>query len=241
MNAIQVGLEVPLDRFYIQRESSMDTDVKTLSFNFLICCYFGQSENLGKAAIDRAYVDMASHTINIDKLNTRWEYRYNASCVISSRLKEYSLEIGFNEWHKETIAKIKEEYERNLSEGQAQKWLNMTIKYLFVFSTLLGMEDKRLSKFIGFLTSTDASKYKIPIDGFVLRGSDIKEIKNKTWSKLGEDNSNSYGDVEQELINIGYDFLWELKNWEKFSKKEKKNPDKSTYARYIKDKDYGSY
>ena len=220
----------------------MDSDeLRTLSINFLICCYFGQSENLGKAAIDRAYVDMAAHTIDIPDLDTRWESRYKASCVISSRLKEYSPEIGFNEWHKETIAKIKEEYERNLSEGQAQKWLNMTIKYLFVFSTLLGMEDKRLSKFIGFLTSTDASKYKIPIDGFVLRGSDIKEIKNKTWSKLGEDNSNSYGDVEQELIKKGYDFLWELKNWEKFSKKEKKNPDKSTYARYIKDKDYGSY
>ena len=222
-------------------DTNSDQNLRDLSMNFLICCYFGQSENLGKAAIDRAYVDMASHTINIDKLNTRWEYRYNASCVISSRLKEYSPEIGFNEWHKETIAKIKEEYERNLSEGQAQKWLNMTIKYLFVFSTLLGMEDKRLSKFNRFLTSTDASKYKIPIDGFVLRGSDIKEIKNKTWSKLGEDNSNSYGDVEQELINKGYDFLWELKNWEKISKKEKKNPDKGTYARYIKDKSYGSY
>ena len=36
-------------------------------------------------------------------------------------------------------------------------------------------------------------------------------------------------------------FLWELKNWEKFAKNEKKNPDKGTYARYIKDKDYGSY
>ena len=132
-------------------------------------------------------------------------------------------------------------YEGNLTEGQAQKWLNMTIKYLFVFSTLLGINDYRLSEFKYFLKSTDASKYKIPIDGFVLRGSEIKEIKNKTWSKLDEDNNNSYEAVEQELINKGYDFLWELKNWEKFSKKEKKNPDKSTYARYIKDKDYGSY
>ena len=41
----------------------MDTDVKTLSIIFLFCCYFGQSENLGKAAIDIAYVDMAAHTL----------------------------------------------------------------------------------------------------------------------------------------------------------------------------------
>ena len=59
----EVGLQVPLDSIYIQRESSMDTDVKTLSIIFLICCYFGQSENLGKAAIDIAYVDMAAHTL----------------------------------------------------------------------------------------------------------------------------------------------------------------------------------
>ena len=215
----------------------MDSDeLRTLSINFLICCYFGQSENLGKAAIDRAYVDMAAHTIDIPDLDTRWESRYKASCLISSRLKEYSPEIGFNEWNKETIEKIKEEYERNLSEGQAQKWLNMTIKYLFVFSTLLGMEDKRLSKFIGFLTSTDASKYKIPIDGFVLKGSGIESIKNKSWSKLDKD----YGDVEEKLV-ANHNFFWELENWEVFAKNEKKKPDKGTYARYIKDKDYGSY
>ena len=37
-----------------------NTELKTLSINFLICCYFGQAENLGQAAIDSAYVDMAS-------------------------------------------------------------------------------------------------------------------------------------------------------------------------------------
>ena len=30
-------------------------EVKRISLDFLICCYFGQSQNLGKAAIDRAY------------------------------------------------------------------------------------------------------------------------------------------------------------------------------------------
>ena len=222
-------------------DPNSDQNLRNLSMNFLICCYFGQSEDLGKAAIDRAYVDMAAHTIDISDSDTRWKSRYGASCVISKKLKDYSQEDEFDKWHKDTITELKQVYQGNLTEGQAQKWLKMTIKYLFVFSTLLGINDYRLSEFKYFLKSTDASKYKIPIDGFVLRGSDIKEIKNKTWSKLGEDNSNSYGDVEQELINIGYDFLWELKNWEKFSKKEKKNPDKSTYARYIKDKDYGSY
>ena len=232
-----MGLEVPLDRIYIQGENSMDSDeLRTLSINFLICCYFGQSENLGKAAIDRAYVDMAAHTIDIPDLDTRWESRYKASCVISTRLKGYSQENRFDKWHKDTITELKQVYEGNLTEGQAQKWLNMTIKYLFVFSTLLGIRDYRLSEFKFFLKSTDASKYKIPIDGFVLKGSGIESIKNKSWSKLDKD----YGDVEENLV-ANHNFFWELENWEVFAKNEKKKPDKGTYARYIKDKDYGSY
>ena len=48
-------------------DTTMDTTMELLSKNFLVCCYFGQSEDLIKAAIDRAYVDMASHTLQYNK------------------------------------------------------------------------------------------------------------------------------------------------------------------------------
>ena len=69
-----------------------------------------------------------------------------------------------------------------------------------------------------------------------MKGSGIESIKNKSWSKLDKD----YGDVEEKLV-ANHNFFWELENWEVFAKNEKKKPDKGTYARYIKDKDYGSY
>ena len=34
----------------------MEKDNKAVSLNFLVCCYFGQSKDLIKDAIDRAYV-----------------------------------------------------------------------------------------------------------------------------------------------------------------------------------------
>lgn len=68
-----------------------------------------------------------------------------------------------------------------------------------------------------------------------MKGSEIKRIKCITWSKLGEDSNNSYKDVEKELISEGFNFIWELENWEDFVRREKKNPDKGTYARYIKE------
>lgn len=218
--------------------NNTDQNFEKLSLDFLICCYFGQSENLGKAAIDRAYVDMAAHTIDIPDLTAKWKMRYEASCTISKRLTAYKPRDKFDEWHRKTITEMKRLYNGNLTDGQAQKWLNMTIKYLFVFNSLLsllGTPDKRLSSFHNFLTSTDASEYKVPIDGFVLKGL---KIKSSCWSKLEE---KEYANVEQQLVyeDKDFDFFSELEKWEEFSRLKK--PDKGTYARYIEDEGYESY
>ncbi len=60
-------------------------EIKKQSLDFLICCYFGQSHDLIKAAIDRAYIDMASHTLkwpeNAPK-DSKWECRYKGTIRI---------------------------------------------------------------------------------------------------------------------------------------------------------------
>ena len=212
----------------------MDTDVKTLSINFLICCYFGQSENLGKAAIDRAYVDMAAHTLKEPDESDKWRKRFDASCVIKQSIKNYK-KGSFDEWHKEAIQKIKNTYQGIMTEGQAQKWLNMTIKYLFVFSTLLGVDDRRLSEFKEFLSNTDCSVYKIPIDGYVLKGAKIPKAEN-SWSKFDE---SKYKIIDDILKEQNLDFMWELRNWELLSRGQK--ADKGTYARFLQDKHIEDY
>ena len=162
--------------------------MELLSKKFLACCYFGQSEDLIKAAIDRAYVDMTSHTLQYngfkddeDGIKEKWWCRYNASCVIGDGLKNYPLNNAtFDGWHKYIIEKIKHEYgKHDLTEGQAQKWLNMTIKYIFVFANLFGNDYGRLDEINVFLNDTSVDDYKCPIDSYVLKGANmIKPEKN---------------------------------------------------------------
>ena len=162
--------------------------MELLSKKFLACCYFGQSEDLIKAAIDRAYVDMTSHTLQYngfkddeDGIKEKWRCRYNASCVISDGFKNYPLNNDtFDSWHKYIIEKIKHEYgKHDLTEGQAQKWLNMTIKYIFVFANLFGNDYGRLDEINVFLNDTSVDDYKCPIDSYVLKGANmIKPEKN---------------------------------------------------------------
>ena len=67
----------------------------------------------------------------------------------------------------------------NLTEGQAQKWLNMTIKYIFVFANLFGNDYGRLDEINVFLNDTSVDDYKCPIDSYVLKGANmIKPEKN---------------------------------------------------------------
>lgn len=214
-----------------------DNELRKLSVNFLICCYFGQSGNLGKAAIDRAYVDMASHTLKGIKEKERFKLRYDASAYICDRIKDFN--SSFGEWHEKTIMELKKIYEPNMSEGQAQKWLNMTIKYLFVFKTLLGVDDGRLKDFKKFLTSTAYTDYKVSIDSYVLDGSKISglpEFKKEKWSKFDE---RLYANADAILEDENHDFIWELENWEDFAKGKK--PDSGSYAEYYDNQEKQRY
>lgn len=208
-----------------------EKEKKKLALDFLICCYFGQSVDLCMGAIDRAYVDMASHTlhfINKDSVDEKWESRLNASNTILSRICNYS--GAFLKWHCETIEMIKERYngklannneEKTLTEGQAQKWLNMTVKYLYVFKVLLEKDDDRLKQIKTFLDETSEDYYKMPIDSYVL-----KEIGgNPPWSGLSKE---EYEKTSEKS------FLWELEKWEELMQKYKKY-DKGTYQRFYKE------
>lgn len=224
----------------------MSEDLKLLSLKFLVCCYFGQSSGLIDAAIDRAYVDMASHTIHKCKFtddDTKWECRKNASIKIKERLINYPCEKNsFDEWHSSTINEIKNQYNGyNFTEGQANKWLNMTVKYLYVLKQLLGDEFDGQECEI-FFNNTKVEDYKIPIDSYILKGTGV----GGSWSNfIGEDDNNSKKDIYQEkyqavIDNISEDkipFIWELEKWEEYASKY---AEKSKYERYL-DKKSGEY
>lgn len=207
--------------------------LKMQCLSFLFECYFGETEDLLKAAIDRAYVDMASHTLK--KLGKdKWYKRFEASRGIAKNLVEYPCDKkSFNEWHKHSSAAIRKVYGENLmSEGQAQKWLNMTIKYLFVMKELLGIEKLEIVKV--FFDNTGTADYYAPLDSYVLKGTEIKEIESIKWSKIEKDKD--YEGIKEQMDRMGYGFIWELENWSEFKELHPGSIEPSSYEYHCKNK-----
>ena len=65
--------------------------IKQLALDFILCCIFGQSDKLIDAAVNRAYIDMASHTMKQfkdDETKLKWTCRFNASNCITDAIKK---------------------------------------------------------------------------------------------------------------------------------------------------------
>lgn len=211
--------------------SEKNVEIKKLSTDFLLCCYFGESKNLLDAAVNRAYIDMAAHTLRGFKDNDlKWKCRWEATIAIKRSIIEYPCDKGdFNEWHEYVISQIERKYDpKVLSYGQAQKWLNMTIKYLFVLGKVIGYKDARLDNFVNFLSKTSPDDYFVPVDSYVLKGAGIDK-ECSSWSTANQDD---YERIKSHLVR-DKDFLWELKCWESLSKTYKV-VEKDSYEYYCR-------
>ncbi|MCR4673482.1 MAG: hypothetical protein K5675_00595 [Lachnospiraceae bacterium] len=159
----------------------------------------------------------------------RWEKRFEASKVIRKSLSEYPRgEVIYDEWHKTVIKDILDIYEERIRYGQAQKWLNMTVKYLFVFDNILSeSQKKRLADVSIFLEETDVTKYKVPVDSYVMKACDLDKAFGP-WSQMNDD---QYAKLQESLKK---DFMWELENWVSIREKYKEREKKSYEAYYEK-------
>lgn len=212
---------------------------KELALKFLVCCYFGRSEDLLSAAIDRAYVDMASHTLEGFKSDNqkKWNCRFNASNNIYKEVKNYA-STDYNQWHSDTVNLIKGCYTNPaLTEGQAQKWLNMTVKYLFALKNLLGISYLGLADAKVFLEKTKVKDYWVPIDSYVLKGSGNTGFE--PWSGMDDGN---YSALKEIMDSNNQDFIWELTNWESYRSEFGGKPVKGSYVRHLLNNElkYGS-
>lgn len=119
-------------------------------FNFLCEWYFDTKQSLESCTeicAIKAYPDMARRTLDWDK-NTHEETKISwrdkvAKNVLVPRIVDLlapnvSFNESFNEWHKNVCYEIIKHKHENLSVlyiGQAQKWLNMTLKNMLVHVT----------------------------------------------------------------------------------------------------------
>lgn len=197
-------------------KNKVDVDI----LKSLKALYFGDFTNPIKAASDRAYRDM-NRTIRFvagvskatrDKLKDE-VYKVFVVELKDLNSKNIKSQDDFDKWHKKVSDEIKKIYSSKvgkdnggydtLTYGQTQKWINMTIKYLYI------LEAYSFSGVFKFL--------HIPLDKYILN---IVEDKLKisrpilVWSRW--DNYDEYLEYQKlirDKIKPQVPLRWEFREW----------------------------
>ena len=166
----------------------------------------------------KAYCDFC-RTIDYSKIsdNVKEECKCKAKNLIRAEVKEmFALNFNiqkYDDWHEKLCAALEKtftDYHIDFCVGKSQKWVNMTIKYLFA----LDYDDK-------FKMGDKLSFFHVPIDNIVM---DLAEkqlsIKrpNTAWSKIESYNTylryqNRVRDVLQTKGLVPLE--WEFYEWQK--------------------------
>ena len=193
------------------------------AISFLIVCYFGTEEDPILAALDKAYIDMQTHTVSGNQ-KTLFKKRKEITEFLYNKISHISDEVDYDTWHKSVSDQVKKKYPK-LSYGQIQKWINMTVKYLYTLKQLgvNGISD--------YFSNDHISDFHPALDSYVL--SAINE--EGPWSKIKEYD-------EYDAIRKKLSFEQEYLNWPQYArnaslKKDgtEKKAEKNTYKRYLQD------
>ena len=173
--------------------------------------YFGSVVDKFSAAVNRAYRDF-NRTLLFGETTKekRIQLRERAKAYLEEgfdSLNQIQNQKEFDAWHKKLGNKLISLYASEgitFTYGQAQKWINMTAKYLYL---------------IGAYTFENVFQYlHVPIDNYVM---DIAEEKFKLekpelpWSQWDYEGYKNYQLSLRKLIqDKGLDPLrWEFRNW----------------------------
>lgn len=181
-----------------------------------------------RAAADKAYGDMAKHTLRLVDGSKADELKEQGIEKLVELIwaGEKSKNLDFDKWHKEACDSLRQIYNNKtkndngtLTYGQAQKWVNMTIKYLDIIYAIWGFDE----------CATPLEQYAhVPVDSIML---DIVEEKLgvkkpcKSWSKwdnymeyleyqhsITEAVSKLDAENEYEMTSLN-PLQWEMFNW----------------------------
>lgn len=114
-------------------------------FEYLLRLYFGGDADRLSCCIGRAYRDLNRTIHGLAKVPEGEELRAKASAVVRSFLTGLAMthqdgidQIAFDSRHQAACAELSSTYSAagfaGFRVGQAQKWLNMALKYVFVFA-----------------------------------------------------------------------------------------------------------
>lgn len=198
---------------------------------------YGDATNEGayNTLIKKNNADLRKRSDKVKKISSKFLFE---------RLKELNSDTNFDNWHKELCKGIKEKYkdiEENEKElftyGNAQKWVNMSLKYMWLLDLLpQDINEKDLH---------------IPIDSYIIdalwENSDvILPIKpNKSpnrkrnyakpseyvipWSQWSYKEYNDLSDC----LKGKYNLSWENESWIKTAEKRKAKEKKNKYDSFF--------
>lgn len=196
-----------------EKDEIVETKVDKDILYFLKASYFGDFTNPLKAASSRAYRDM-NRTIRFNGLPdaTRLALREKVNAVFDVELSKLNSDSitsqdEFDAWHRRVSDMIKALYWDvgvKLTYGHAQKWINMTIKYLYM------LEVDTFDATFEFL--------HIPLDNYVFdmaRHSLGITRPKVAWSKWDnyEEQYLQYQKMVRERIESGTPLRWEFRYW----------------------------
>jgi len=156
-------------------------------YEYLLNLYFNLKNGYLEASIYRAYLDL-SRTLhgmrNHPRKDNLLKKAKNKIIEIITEMKDIQFENqrSFDNFHKKLSLEIRKLYRDNnfygFNIGHSQKWINMTLKYIFTM---------RESRIPGFKHIYQYSH--VPLDNIIL--SKLKEygfkgLKNRSWSRIDD-------------------------------------------------------
>ena len=188
--------------------------------SFLKNAYFGAIEDIVSTAAHSAYLDL-NRTIDFRQTEAitdriKGDLRNEAANMIMSDIKNLLNNpnvdsVVFDEWHDSLCKRIISTYGARqvcFHYGQAQKWINMTMKYFCVLNL---SEANRIVHLM-----------HLPIDSNVFeRADDLLSINYPSfrWSRMTEGQYKGYlASIRDALSKQTPSFapmIWEFKNWER--------------------------
>lgn len=187
-------------------DSVIAADKKVL--DFLKCLYFGNIEDPLYSSIRNAYTDMcrtiryADHDSKKIRELCDQKIQSGVEVLLADAPKDKD---AYTRWHYAMCNELIEAYEAygiDFTYGQAQKWINMTMKYLYV------LEPDKVKPIYGFL--------HIPLDNYIIeaakRDYGITPPKG-AWSRIKS--YDKYIQFEENLIGMLHEIPldWEFRKW----------------------------
>lgn len=139
------------------------------AINFLLYSYFevtldNDEDELLEAAINRAYRDASSRVLSL-KDNKK---KKTAADEILKQIKKLAKVQKYDGWFYDLCDTLKKTFEgEEFNFGHAQKWVNMTMKYLFVLKSIFA-KYKKDKQIFSWLQDGLEQQLHIPVDSYIM-------------------------------------------------------------------------